>query len=177
MIRILLLSLAGACAAGIGLGQAQALRTRAALLLALRAVLSQMTDAMLLASMPLPALLRGRGDGGHGARRAVGMAMVRAGEIMETSPDLRFQAAFLAAVGEQRAGPLRALRAGDLEALSPWLALIGEGGRDQQRRALEGAAAVAERLEREANAQLPAQVRLCRTLGLAAGAALVLLLW
>ena len=57
MTRLLLLSVAGACAAGIGLGGAQALRMRAALLLALRTALSQMTDAMLLASMPLPALL------------------------------------------------------------------------------------------------------------------------
>ena len=48
---------------------------------------------------------------------------------------------------------------------------------DQQRRALEGAAAAAERLEREASTRLPEQTRLCRTLGLAAGAALVLLLW
>ncbi|HIQ71601.1 MAG TPA: hypothetical protein IAB73_05265 [Candidatus Onthenecus intestinigallinarum] len=177
MTRLLLLSVAGACAAGIGLGGAQALRTRAALLLALRTALSQMTDAMLLASMPLPALLCGLGTGGHGARADVGRVMARAGELLEASPDLRFHAAFLAAAGEQRAGPLRALRAGDLEALSPWLELIGEGGMDQQRRALEGAAATAERLEREASARLPEQTRLCRTLGLAAGAALVLLLW
>lgn len=177
MTRLLLLSVAGACAAGIGLGGAQALRTRAALLLALRTALSQMTDAMLLASMPLPALLCGLGTGGHGARADVGRVMARAGEMLEASPDLRFHAAFLAAADEQRAGSLRALRAGDLEALSPWLELIGEGGMDQQRRALEGAAAAAERLEREASTRLPEQTRLCRTLGLAAGAALVLLLW
>lgn len=170
-MRLAALAAVGACAAAAGMGAAQAARARADLLRDLRAALLEMMDGMLLGALPLPALLR------QAARGRAGALFGRAGRIMEEAPELGFQAALTRAEGEMRRGALRVLRAEDLAALNPWLSMIGEGGMDQQRRALEGAASALERLELEARGRLRDEMRLYRTLGLTGGAALILLLW
>lgn len=171
MMRLAALAAVGACAAAAGVGAAQAARTRADLLRDLRAALLQMMDGMLLGALPLPALLR------RAARGRAGALFDMAGRIMEEAPELGFQAALTRAERELRRGTLRVLRAEDLAALNPWLSMIGEGGMEQQRRALEGAVRVLERLEQEARGRLKDEMRLYRTLGLTGGAALILLLW
>ena len=174
-VHFITLLVAGACIAAAGAGAAEAAKARVRLLGALRAAFASLMDGMLIGALPLPALLAQSGTGEKGAVHAAQTLLYETGKNMAERPETAFRTAFYATADRLSKGPLRALRQTDLQALAPWLGMIGEGGMDQQRRALEGAAAALNRLEQEAEKRLSDDVRLCRTLGLTAGAAVVLL--
>lgn len=175
-VHLIALLIAGCCVAAAGAGAAEAAKARVRLLGALRAAFASLMDGVLIGALPLPALLANAGAGGKGAAYAAKALLGETGKAMARSPDTAFRTAFFSTAERLSKGLLRPLHKADLQALSPWLEMIGEGGMEQQRRALEGASRALERLEQEALKRLADDVRLCRTLGLTGGAALVLLL-